>query len=229
MSDKEVDVEKIQSVKEWSVSMRINHWAMALSIFILIVTGLYIAQPFSILQGETVDKFFMGHMRFVHILFGVILVYLVIWRIYLAFFSRFHADWKDFLAWADFRCTIDQIKFYLLINKESPDYKTLYGPLQSLAYLGLFFLVFVICLTGVILMGPAYDAGLTALAYKVLKPVENALGGLAMVRYIHHIFTWFFILFIVVHIYMAFWYDAVLKKGTVSSMISGRIFRKIKE
>jgi Ni/Fe-hydrogenase 1 B-type cytochrome subunit len=222
-------VEKITSVREWSVAIRINHWAMALSIFILIVTGFYIAEPFVIAQGETVDKFFMGNMRFAHILFGVLLFFLFIWRIYLAFFSRFHADWKDFLAWTNIKNFIHQIKFYLLITKEGPDYKTLYGPLQSVAYLGLLFMVFVICITGLILMGAGYHKGFTAVAAFILRPVENLLGGLAMVRYIHHIFTWFFILFIVVHIYMAFWYDAVLKKGTVSSMISGNIFKKVKE
>ena len=222
-------MEKIISVKEWTLAIRLNHWAMALSIFILIVTGFYIATPFTITQGETVDKFFMGNVRFVHLLFGVFLVFLFIWRIYLAFFSRFHADWKDFLAFTNIPNFIHQIKFYLLITKEGPEYKTLYGPLQSLAYLGLLFMVFVICITGLILMGTGYHAGLTAVAYTILYPVENLLGGLAMVRYIHHVFTWFFVLFIVVHIYMAFWYDFVLKKGTVSSMISGNIFKKVKE
>jgi len=222
-------MEKIISVKEWSGAMRINHWAMALSIFILIVTGFYIATPFTIAQGATIDKSFMGDVRFVHLLFGVILLFLFIWRIYLAFFSRFHADWKDFLAFTNIPNFIHQIKFYLLITKEGPEYKTLYGPLQSLAYLGLLFLVFVICVTGLILMGAGYDKGFSAVAYFILRPVENLLGGLAMVRYIHHIFTWFFILFIVVHIYMAFWYDFVLKKGTVSSMISGNVFKKVKK
>ena len=222
-------MEKITSVQEWSVAMRINHWAMALSIFILIVTGFYIADPFVISKGETVEKFFMGNVRFVHILFGVFLVFLFLWRVYLAFFSRFHADWKDFFAWTNIRCTIDQIKFYLLITKKGPDYKTLYGPMQSLAYIGLMFMVLVISITGLILMGAGYHAGFTAVAYTILRPVENLLGGLAMVRYIHHVFTWLFILFIVVHMYMAFWYDAVLKKGTVSSMISGNIFKKVKE
>lgn len=220
-------MEKFTSEKEWSVAMRINHWAMALSIFILIVTGFYIAEPFVISRGETVGKFFMGNMRFVHILFGIFLVFLFVWRVYLAFFSRFHADWKDFFAWANIKCTIDQLKFYLLINKKGPDYKTLYGPMQSLAYIGLMFMVFVISITGLILMGAGYHAGLTAIAYKLLRPVENLLGGLAVVRYIHHVFTWFFVLFIVVHIYMAFWYDAILKKGTISSMISGNIFKKV--
>ncbi len=222
-------MEKIISVKEWSLAIRLNHWAMACSIFILIVTGFYIATPFTIGQGETVDKFFMGHVRFVHLLFGVILVFLFIWRIYLALFSRFHADWKDFLAFTNIKNFIHQIKFYLLVTKEGPQYKTLYGPLQSLAYLGLLFMVFVICVTGLILMGAGYDAGFSSVAYTILRPVETLLGGLAMVRTIHHIFTWFFILFIVVHIYMAFWYDFVLKKGTVSSMISGNIFKKVKE
>lgn len=220
---------KFTSEKEWSVAMRINHWAMAISIFVLIVTGFYIAEPFTVSSGETVDKFLMGNIRYAHIFFGVCLFFLFIWRVYLAFFSRFHADWKDFFAWANIKMTIDQIKFYLLIKKEGPDYKTLYGPMQSLAYMGLFFMVFVICVTGLILMGAGYHAGFTAIAYKILHPVEKMMGGLAVVRYVHHIFTWFFILFIVVHIYMAFWYDAILKKGTVSSMISGNIFKKVKE
>ncbi|PKN51925.1 MAG: Ni/Fe-hydrogenase, b-type cytochrome subunit [Deltaproteobacteria bacterium HGW-Deltaproteobacteria-13] len=222
-------MEKFTSEKEWSVAMRINHWAMALSIFILIVTGFYIADPFTVSRGETVGKFLMGNVRFVHILFGVFLVFLFFWRVYLAFFSRFHADWKDFFAWTNIKCTIDQIKFYLLITKKGPDYKTLYGPMQSLAYLGLMFMVFVIVITGLILMGAGYHAGFTAICYKILRPIENLMGGLAVVRYVHHLFTWFFILFIVVHMYMAFWYDAILKKGTISSMISGNIFKKLEE
>ena len=101
--------------------------------------------------------------------------------------------------------------------------------MQALAYTGCWFMVVVIIVTGLIMMGAGYHAGLTSIASFVLKPIENLLGGLAMVRYIHHVFTWLFILFIIVHIYMAFWYDDVLKQGTVSSMVGGRTFKKIKE
>jgi Ni/Fe-hydrogenase 1 B-type cytochrome subunit len=170
----------------------------------------------------------MGNVRFVHILFGTFLIFLSIWRLYLAFFSRFHADWRDFLAWTDMKALIEQIKFYLLIS-EYPEKKYLYGPMQALTYMGCWFMVVVIIVTGLIMMGAGYHAGLTSIASFVLKPIENLLGGLAMVRYIHHVFTWLFILFIVVHIYMAFWYDDVLKQGTVSSMVGGRTFKKIKE
>jgi Ni/Fe-hydrogenase 1 B-type cytochrome subunit len=224
----QANAQKYQGIKEWSASMRINHWAVAFSIFMLIATGFYIADPFTISAGETGSKFFMGNVRFVHILFGAFLIFLTIWRLYMAFFSRFHADWKDFMAWTDWKAMIEQIKFYLLIS-EHPEKKYLYGPMQALAYIGCWAMVVVIIITGLILMAAGYHAGLTSVAGFVLKPIENLLGGLAVVRYIHHVFTWLFILFIVAHIYMAFWYDAVLKEGTISSMIGGRVYKKIKE
>ena len=215
-----------QPIKEWSVPIRINHWGMVISIFILIATGFYIAGPFTVYEGETVKKFFMGDVRFVHILFGVFLSFIFIWRVYLAFFSKFHADWKDFFAFTDWPNTVKQLKFYALVSKEPAEHKYLYGPMQSLAYGGLMVLMLFIVLTGVILMGAGYHAGLTGLIYKIVKPFENLVGGLAMVRWIHHILTWCFILFVVVHIYMAFWYDVIFRQGTVSSMISGFVYKK---
>ena len=215
-----------QPIKEWSVPIRINHWGMVISIFILIATGFYIAGPFTVYEGETVKKFFMGDVRFIHILFGVFLSFIFIWRVYLAFFSKFHADWKDFFAFTDWPNTIKQLKFYALVSKEPAEHKYLYGPMQSLAYGGLMVMILFIVLTGVILMGAGYHAGLTGLIYKIVKPFENLVGGLAMVRWIHHILTWCFILFIVVHIYMAFWYDVMFRQGTVSSMISGIVYKK---
>jgi Ni/Fe-hydrogenase 1 B-type cytochrome subunit len=208
------------------VPIRINHWGMVISIFILIVTGFYIAGPFTVYEGETVKKFFMGDVRFVHILFGVFLSFIFIWRVYLAFFSKFHADWKDFFAFTDWPNTVKQLKFYALVSKEPAEHKYLYGPMQSLAYGGLMVMILFIVLTGVILMGAGYHAGLTGLIYKIVKPFENLVGGLAMVRWIHHILTWCFILFVVVHIYMAFWYDVMFRQGTVSSMISGIVYKK---
>lgn len=222
---------KIVEKHEWSAAIRINHWAMAAVITVLIVTGFYVAGPFTVFRGETADKFFMGDVRFWHALFGMVLLFLFIWRIYLAFFSKFHADWKDFLFWTNWKCTMHQIRFYLLIDKEGPEHdeECVYGPMQALAYLGLWVMILFILITGFILMGAGYHAGLSGFAYKVLKPVENMMGGLAMVRYVHHVLTWLFILFIVVHVYMAFWYDAILKQGTVSSMISGRLFEKVEK
>jgi Ni/Fe-hydrogenase 1 B-type cytochrome subunit len=219
-------VGNIKPKKEWSAAIRLNHWFMAVSIVILVATGFFIADPATLAKGETVGKFFMGDIRFWHILFGVVLGFLFLWRIYLAFFSRFHADGKDFLAWMNWKNGIKQVRFYLFLTKEPPEHTHLYGPIQSLAYAGLLTMVFLLVFTGLILMGAGYDAGLTALVYKLLKPFESWLGGLAMVRWIHHILMWGVILFLPVHVYMAFWHDVVFKEGTVSSMISGTVFRR---
>jgi Ni/Fe-hydrogenase 1 B-type cytochrome subunit len=208
--------------REWSLSMRVNHWLMALSIFILIPTGFYIADPFSVGAGETFNKFLMGHIRYIHIFFGIVLVFLLVWRVYMMFFSRFHADYKDFLAWTDWPNFWKQIKFYAFISEEKPGHKYLYGPLQSLAYGGLIVMWLIIVITGLALMGNNYSVGFTS----IFKPLAVWMGGLATVRYVHHIFTWLFILFIPVHLYMAFWYDAVIKEGTLSSMVGGRLFKK---
>jgi Ni/Fe-hydrogenase 1 B-type cytochrome subunit len=219
-------MEHIVPKKEWSVAIRINHWAMVLCIFTLIATGFYIADPFTVSAGETTEKFIMGDMRIIHVFCGVLLTFIFIWRAYLAFFSRFHADWKDFFAWMDIEHTIKQIKFYALISKEKPEHKMLYGPLQSLAYGGLYMMLLLIVVTGLILTGAGVHSGFAAAAAWLLTPIEHMMGGLAMVRWIHHILTWGFILFIVAHVYMAFWYDAIFQEGTVSSMISGKVFRK---
>ncbi len=225
MEKKDTAMEKRIPVREWTVPIRLHHWAMAISIFFLIVTGWYIADPFTVSSGETVNKFLMGDMRYYHLLFGVILTMLFVWRMYMGFFARFHANWKNFLAFTDWKNFIKQIKFYLLLSNERPEHVYLYGPLQSLAYGGLFVMIFFIVITGLILSGAGYHHGLFGIVAWVLTPVEHLMGGLAGVRYFHHILTWLFVLFVIVHIYMAFWYDIVFKEGTVSSMINGVVFK----
>ena len=212
--------------KQWTLAMRANHWLMVVTILVLTITGFYIADPFTVSSGETIDKFLMGWMRYFHLMAGFVLTFVFFWRIYLAFFSRFHADWKDFFAWTDFHNLLTQLKFYTFISRKKPEHIRLYGPLQSIAYSVLMFLLLVMVVTGLILSGAEYHAGVTSWAYAAVGPVENLLGGLAVTRFIHHAFTWLVILFAVVHVYMAFWYDVVFREGTVSSMIGGHVFRK---
>jgi len=212
--------------KEWWLPIRLIHWSVVLSVFTLLISGFYIANPISSGAGATADKFCMGNIRTIHTFFGVFLTFLMIWRAYLGFFAKFHARWHDLLAWTNIHNLITQVKFYLLISEKKPKYEYQYGPLQSLAYSGLVILQTMIILTGLIMVGANFHAGLSLWVGNVFKPVEIALGGLAGVRMIHHIMAWGFILFIMVHVYMAVWIDVVYKEGTISSMISGRVFRK---
>ena len=176
------------------------------------------------------NKFFMGNVRFVHILFGCFSSFCSsgesIWPFSPASMRTGETSWLGRILRAIGRA--NEV-LYAHRAKQVRKRRTFMDLCRSIAYIGLLAMVVVIVITGLILMGAGYHAGLTAIAYKILRPIERLMGGLAVVRYIHHVFTWFFILFIVVHIYMAFWYDAILKKGTVSSMISGNIFKKDKK
>jgi Ni/Fe-hydrogenase 1 B-type cytochrome subunit len=216
--------------EQWSVAMRINHWAMAACIVILIISGFYIGRPLTIVSGETWQKFFMVKVGFIHLLFGFILTALFVWRAYLSFFSRFHADWKDFFAWLDFKSLNKQVRFYtLLSNDPPPEHAGLYGTVQSSAYGFLLMVIFLIVITGLILYGAVHHAGLGSFISVALNPLQNTLSGLAGARFFHHVLTWAFVLFICIHIYMAIWTDVVLKENIISSMINGRMFKKENE
>ncbi|MBN2706532.1 MAG: Ni/Fe-hydrogenase, b-type cytochrome subunit [Deltaproteobacteria bacterium] len=218
---------RLRMQKEWWLSIRLLHWSVVLSVFTLLISGFYIASPLSHTAGATADKYWTGNLRTLHSGVGVFLTFLMIWRAYLGLFAKFHARWSDLLAWTNIHNLIVQIKFYLLLTQEKPKHQYQYGPLQSLAYSGLIVLQAMIILTGMILLGANYHAGLTLWLAGLLRPLEIALGGLAGVRLLHHIISWGFILFIMIHVYMAIWIDVVYKEGTISSMISGRVFRKI--
>jgi Ni/Fe-hydrogenase 1 B-type cytochrome subunit len=59
--------------------------------------------------------------------------------------------------------------------------------------------------------------------------VVPLLGGDAGVRFWHHTFLWFFVTFVIVHIYLSFYHDYIEGRGTVSSIIGGWKFDRVRE
>ncbi len=47
------------------------------------------------------------------------------------------------------------------------------------------------------------------------------MGGEFGVRFWHHLFLWFFVTFIIVHVYLAFYHDYIEGRGTISSIVGG--------
>ena len=62
---------------------------------------------------------------------------------------------------------------------------------------------------------------------KLFSWVVPLFGGDFMVRTIHHIAMWAFILFSLVHIYLVFYHDWLEGRGEVSSMFGG--FKFVRE
>ena len=54
--------------------------------------------------------------------------------------------------------------------------------------------------------------------------VVPLFGGDFMVRTIHHVATWLFILFTLIHVYLVFYHDWLEGRGEVSSMFGGYKF-----
>jgi Ni/Fe-hydrogenase 1 B-type cytochrome subunit len=208
---------------EFSIWLRITHWMRVLAIIILTFTGFYLAVPFisaALNHGEP-NNFLNALMRSWHVSFGFLLICVTIGKFYLFIFDKqSKVERVSFLDFISVKMWIKQIKYYMLIGKHG-HLKGVYNPLQFMAYLGVYIAIIGVCLTGLILYIHVYHEGLGGLLYDVLRPVEVLLGGLAMVRELHHIFMWVFIVFLPVHIYLAIFNSVYGKSGAMDSIVSG--------
>jgi len=218
---------EIQREEEFSSLYRWQHWIRAISIVALTITGFYIASPF-VTPAATPEptKFMQALFRSWHEIFGFVMMAVVIFKAYLFFFSKKYRNEmgsiKDFLnpkVWGQ------QIGYYLLISKH-PHLKGTYNPLQFVAYVTFYILMFILIITGLILYVHSYHYGLGAMLYDTMRSFEVMLGGLAWVRELHHIAMWGVILFVAVHVYMAI-YNAVFgKDGSMDAIFSGLKWHK---
>jgi Ni/Fe-hydrogenase 1 B-type cytochrome subunit len=216
---------------EFSLSLRLTHWIRVLAIIILTFTGFYIAVPFiaPALNMDEPNNYLYALMRSWHIIFGFLLIAATIGKFYLFIFDKQskveRASFWDFISP---KMWFKQIKYYLLIGSHVP-LKGVYNPLQFMAYTGIFVALLVICITGLILHINVYHEGLGGLLYEVLKPLEVILGGLAVVREIHHICMWVFLIFLPIHIYLVIFNSVYGKSGDMDSIISGYKWKEEKE
>ena len=209
-----------QLTKEWSVGYIVEHWTRVVSIAVLVFTGLYIHWPF--MSGGP-ESFLMAWMRFFHFVAAYALLIGLLVRIYMAFRSTFDADWKDFSIVENLKNVPDVLGYYLFIKGSHKDYRK-YNPLQALAYL---FTGLVIVLT--VLTGGALYHG--KLFWIVKSPdsfqwVNGLLGGEASTRIWHILFMWYFIIFVVIHMYLAVSITLINKDRTLSSIFTGYKLKK---
>ncbi|MDD3344477.1 MAG: Ni/Fe-hydrogenase, b-type cytochrome subunit [Sulfurospirillaceae bacterium] len=213
---------------EFSAGLRWTHWLRALAIFVLIVTGFYLAYVFIVPAASDEPVVFLNaKFRMWHEIAGFLLIAVTIFKAYLFVIDRQSA--KERIAFMDIlslKVWFQQIKYYLFIGKH-PELKGAYNPLQFVAYIGLYAMVFLVSLTGLILYVHMYQAGgIGAALYDYMRPIEAMMGGLAMVREIHHITMWGIMLFIPVHIYMAIFNSIMGREGSMDSIISGYRYNK---
>ena len=213
---------------EFSAGLRWTHWLRAIAIFVLTVTGFYLAYVF--IAPETSDEpilFLNAKFRMWHEIAGFLLIAITLYKTYL--FCLDGISSKERVSFVDFispKIWFQQLKYYLFMG-EHPHLKGVYNPLQFIAYVGLYAMIFIISLTGLILYVNCYQGGGIGLfLYDYMRPIEAMMGGLAMVREIHHIVMWGILIFLPIHIYMAIFNSIMGKEGSLDAIFSGYKFLK---
>lgn len=219
-----------QAVYVFEAPVRIWHWLHALSIVVLAVTGYLIANPLPSIGGEASEHFMMGNLRMIHFIAGYVFGIGFAVRIYWAIVGNSHSRELFYLPlwrgewWRNFW---EELKFYLFMRDDAPPIAG-HNPIAQTAYwvfnvlLTLFMIV-----TGFALYGEGL--GLGSWADSWFGWVFLWLGDAQNVRMWHLLGMWLFIVFSILHIYMAIRADVMTRQSSVSSIINGwRTYRKVK-
>jgi Ni/Fe-hydrogenase 1 B-type cytochrome subunit len=207
-------------IREWSVGYIIEHWVRVVSIIVLTFTGLYIHWPFI---GGGPESFIMAWMRFYHFIAAYALILGLVVRVYMAFKSTFDADWRDFSVIENLKNVPDILGYYLFFKGSHKDYRK-YNPLQALSYLFVGLVIIFTALTGAAL----YHGNLFGFikAPDSFRWVKAMLGGEPMTRILHILAMWFFIVFLLIHVYMSIMITMVNKDRTIFSIFTGYKLKK---
>ncbi|MCT8138971.1 Ni/Fe-hydrogenase, b-type cytochrome subunit [Anaerobacillus sp. CMMVII] len=210
---------KLKKVYVWELPVRIFHWVNAAAILILLITGFYIAQPFvsPTVHTNATPSVLMSFMRNVHFYTAFIFTITLIFRFYWTFkgnkYARSYPHKKEF--WTG---VFEVLKYYLFLPNKKKHYIG-HNPMAEFSYW--IFVVFgsiVITFTGYyLLFEPTPHTWYAAL----FAWVPAVLGDSMSVRAVHHWVAWGFVIFTIIHIYMAFRDDWLGKNGSMSSIFTG--------
>jgi len=211
---------KLVEMYVWELPVRFYHWVNALCIVILCATGFIIANPLAIMSGnEATFAFWFGNVRFIHFIAAFVFLFNFMFRIYWGFVGNRFSSWKNFIPYRKSQWVeiFEVIKVDILQLKSKPIESIGHNALASIIYFGLFLAFLIQCLTGFGLYAQMSKAFLP----KMFAWVIPLFGGDLQVRFIHHIFMWFFIIFAIVHVYLVFYHDYIERRGVTSSIIGG--------
>lgn len=184
-----------------SIWLRLFHWINMIAITMLILTGFYIHAPQSFRLFSNMDI-----ARSIHFALAYVLCISYVCRIYYAIVAN---DAKNIIydPIKDTKKLPSMIKYYLFLEDDHPFYGK-YNPGQKAMYTGLIFMVLVMAITGFIMYKPL-----------TFGFMAGWLGGFLVVRMIHYIFTWLFVLCIMAHLYL----DIAEGLPVLKSMFTGKI------
>lgn len=207
----------------WGAPLRAMHWIAALCIVALAITGLYIGNPYAATGGEASSHFMMGRMRFAHFAAAAVIVMTGIVRFYWLLVGNKFERWTALfpVTGRGIRNTFAMVASYLRMTPEKQPHFVGHNPLAQWAYTTVYVCMAVLVLTGFAMYGQSNPGGLI---FTLFNWVNALVGGLQNARLLHHVFMWFFFIFVPIHIYLAVRSDYIERGGVVSSIFTGGRF-----
>ena len=209
----------------WELPVRFYHWLNALCITVLGITGYFIGSPPSfIAMPEAYQQYWFGSLRFLHFTTAYVFFFNFLARIYWGFVGNRYARWNQFIPSTrhQFREILEVIKVDVLQTKIRGAIRIGHNMLAGLIYFVTFWIFLFQALTGFGL----YSSMSSSWFPQLSRWVVPLLGGDANVRHWHHTMLWFYVMFVMVHMYLVFYHDYVEGRGTTSSMVGGWKFER---
>lgn len=211
--------ENLVRVYVWEWPVRITHWVIFLSIFVLGFTGYYMYDPFIISRGK--GAFLMGTMRFTHEVTGFVFIAAVMVRLYWFFKGNRWAHWRSFVSldrwWR--RGLGKQLSYYLFLRRE-PESKVGHNPLAAATYLLVYALMVVEILTGLALYQHIVGGKVLGFFIGWLPSLVNIRD----LRLVHFLILFALLAFMIHHVYSAVLIGIEERSGLVGGMFSGYKF-----
>ena len=211
----------------WQLPVRLYHGINAVCLVGLCVTGYLIGAPMRAMYApEAYQQYWFGWVRFIHFLCAFIWVFNFAARIYWGFVGNKYASWASFfpLKKSQRREIVDVVKADVLETKLHGPISTGHNALAGLIYFFTFLAFLFQTITGFAL----YSNMSTSRLPGMFRWIVPLMGGEFQVRFWHHLFLWFFVTFVIVHVYLAFYHDYIEGRGTISSIVGGWKFEREK-
>jgi len=181
---------------------KVLHFTHMTSMIFLGFTGMYLRFPF--FGGEGARTI----MRNAHYVFMIIVIVVLVWRVWYAFFSKTNADWREFaIGREDLKSMLGVLAYYGYFSNNKP-HVAKYNVLQKLSYNLFLYMMIAQAFTGLALLRwnvPLINVTVSQamIGWWLGSWVGSAALALWIVRIVHYILNWLFIIMTTIHLYLA--------------------------
>lgn len=203
----------------WQVPVRLTHWAIALSIFVLAFTGYFMSNPPLNVPGPAGQHFYIGTLRLVHSYVAILFAAAVLARGLWSLAGNRYSSWRIFLPVEKKRlkALLGTLGYYLFLLRKPPGFVG-HNPLAGLTYFFVWLLYWVMIASGLALKSASAATDSWVRWFAFLQPL---LGGLQSARYLHHIGMWLLLGFFAHHFFSSVLMSNIEQNGTMESIFSG--------